>query len=112
PQNFMVFTGNGGTAKSEGAELSIMATPLQGLTISGWVAYDYAALTQAFPAAVVSAGEFGAAGDRLPFSSRYSGYLAVEKKFPLAGRWTGFIGADVSYVGSWLSFLAPTDQRT
>ena len=99
PQNFMVYTGNGTAAKSQGVELSIKLAPSRGLAIEAWVTYDDAVLTEAFPAAVVAAGEYGLAGDRLPFGSRYSGYVSVDRQFPLASRWIGFVGGDMSYVG-------------
>ena len=112
PQNFMAYTGNGSGAKSEGVELSVKATPLQGLTLAAWVTYDDAQLTQAFPASVVAAGEYGVAGDRLPFSSRFSGYVSVDEQFPLGGSWLGFVGGDMSYVGDRLGFFSGTAQRT
>jgi outer membrane receptor protein involved in Fe transport len=112
PQNFMAYNGNGGRAKSQGVELSIKVAPLQGLAIAAWVAYNQAELTEDFPAAVVAAGEFGLAGDRLPFSNRYSGYVSVDQKFPLGAAWSGFVGGDLSYVGDRVGFFAPTSQRT
>jgi len=111
PQNFMAYTGNGSGAKSEGVELSVKATPLQGLTLAAWVTYDDAQLTQSFPASVVAAGEFGLAGDRLPFSSRFSGYVSVDEQFALGGSWLGFVGGDMSYVGDRLGFFSGTAQR-
>jgi iron complex outermembrane receptor protein len=112
PQNFMAYTGNGTSAKSQGVELSMRWAATENLTISGWVTYDEAELTEAFPAAVVAAGEFGLSGDRLPFSSRYSGYLSVDEKFTVADGWTGFVGGDLSYVGDRLGFFTATSQRT
>jgi iron complex outermembrane recepter protein len=87
---------NGSQAKSEGVELSIQARPITGLTLSGWVTFDNAVLTQPLPASSVV---YGQPGERLPYSSRYSAYLAAEQQFPLTGRFTGTLGADVNYVG-------------
>ena len=112
PQNFLSYIGNGSGAKSQGAELSVRATPLDGLTLTAWVTYDDAVLTDAFPSAVVASGEYGVAGDRLPFVSRYSGYVSAEQKFPLVNGWTLFAGGDLNYVGDRLGFFAGSPQRT
>src|SRR5262249_42603109 len=69
---------NGGSAKSEGVELSIEARPADGLTIDAWATYDDAALTQAFPTG--STG-YGMPGDRLPNTPRFSGHIAVNEDF-------------------------------
>jgi len=44
------YVGNGGTAKSEGIELSVNSRPLPGLTINAWITYDDAVLTEDLPA--------------------------------------------------------------
>jgi iron complex outermembrane receptor protein len=89
-----LYQGNGAGAKSEGLELSATLKPLTGMTIGGWIAYDNAVLTQSF-----SAGTFGLAGDRLPFSPTISGRLSIEQRFPIGNSATGSLGADESYVG-------------
>src|SRR5262249_23991366 len=45
------YFGNGGSAKSQGVELSLGVRPIEGLIVTGWISYDDAALTEAFPAA-------------------------------------------------------------
>jgi iron complex outermembrane recepter protein len=112
PQNFLAYTGNGTGAKSQGVELSVQTTPLRGLNLSAWITYDVAELTEDFPPAVVAAGEYGVAGDRLPFTSRYSGFLSVEQRFPLAADVTGFVGGDVNYVSHRLGFFTVDANRT
>jgi iron complex outermembrane recepter protein len=87
---------NGSRAKSEGAELSLEVRPFTGLAAKGWVAWDDAVLTQAFPA---TSTVYGADGDRLPYSSRYSGNISVEEEFPISSQWNGYVGGVVSYVG-------------
>src|SRR5262249_53574690 len=64
------YVANGGRAKSEGVELSVDLRPATGLTLAAWVTWNDAVLTEAFPPA---SAIFGAAGDRLPFGSRFSG---------------------------------------
>jgi len=88
---------NGGAAKSEGAEISVTSRPLAGLSVSAWLDYDNAVLKEALPS---NGTAVGAAGDRLPLSSRISGNLSVQQDFPLWQGGTGFVGGEVSYVGS------------
>jgi len=87
---------NGSGAKSEGVELSATLRPATGLTVSGWVSYDDAVLTQRFPA---TSSAYGAVGDRLPMTPKLSGSLSVEQSFALANAITGLLGADFSYIG-------------
>src|SRR6185437_9795434 len=76
--NVTSFVGNGGRAKSQGVELSLESNPLSGLTLSGWVSWNDALLTEDLPPAAVLAGSYGASGDRLPLSSRVSGSVSVQ----------------------------------
>ncbi len=108
PQTGITYNANGSQAKSQGVELSLESRPLTGLTIAGWVAWDEAVLTQAFPSA---SSMYGASGDRLPYSSRFSGNLSVQQEFPLTSRATGFVGAAASFVGDRLGEFTGTAQR-
>src|SRR5262249_19662087 len=87
-------------------ELSSEARPVKGLTIAGWVAYNNAVLTEPFPPP-----EYGVAGDRLPYSSRFSGSLSVQQEFPVTSKLTGFVGGAASYVGQRLNDFTETAQR-
>jgi len=89
------YTANAGRAKSQGVDLSVEARPLSGLTLSGWIAWNDAKLTEAFPAGAV----YGAPGDRLPFSSRISGNISANQQFPVTNSTTAFVGGTISYVG-------------
>ena len=108
PKNF-VYTTNGSQAKSEGVELSVETKPRDGLTVSAWLTYDDAELTEALPAASTL---YGVAGDRLPFSAQFSGHLSLEQDFPLTNDWTGFAGATAIYVGDRLGSFTPSTVRT
>jgi iron complex outermembrane receptor protein len=90
------YTANAGGAKSQGVEFSVESRPLAGLTVAAWIAWDDAVLTKAFPP---TSSAYGVSGDRLPYSSRFSGNLSVEQDFPLWSSVTGFVGGSVSYVG-------------
>ena len=88
---------NGSRAKSQGVELSLDVRPLQGLTLSTWVTWNDAELTQSLPD---TSTVYGAPGDRLPYSSRFSGNFSLDEEFPLTGSLIGFVGGSESYVGS------------
>ncbi len=103
PDTGLTFTTNGGRAKSEGIELSVELRPFTGLTVAAWGSYDNAVLTQEFPATSYSVG---AAGDRLPYTSRLSGNLSVEEDFPITSRVGGFVGGAASFVGHRLGEFA------
>jgi len=96
PTNTYPFETNGSGAKSDGVEMSLAARPREGLSISGWFAYDNAELKQAFPAA---APAVGLAGDPLPDVPRYSGNVSINQDVMLPGSVVGFIGAQLSYIG-------------
>jgi iron complex outermembrane recepter protein len=101
------YTGNAGDAKSEGVEFSVTSHPLTGLSLSSWISYDDAVLTQDFPAAVLLAGNYGVAGDRLPNTPRLSANLSAEQDFPITAKVSGFLGGSFGYVGDRLSVFEP-----
>jgi outer membrane receptor protein involved in Fe transport len=90
------YNANGSRAKSQGVELSVEARPFKGMTVSGWVAFNDAVLTDAFPS---ESQVIGVAGDRLPSSSRISANIAVDRDFRITGSVIGFLGGSASYVG-------------
>jgi len=96
PTSGFGFNSNGKRAKSQGIELSTEARPFPGFSISAWVAYNQAVLTEAFPPSSALSGE---AGDRLPFGARFSGSVSMDDEFPITGNVQGFAGASASYVG-------------
>jgi outer membrane receptor protein involved in Fe transport len=109
PVNFFTYIDNGAEAKSEGVELSLVARPIKGWTVSAWGAYNNAVLTEDFPATSTA---FGLKGDRLPNSSKYSANLSIEHHFNLGQSMTGFAGGSLSYVGDSFGIFLPTPGRT
>jgi iron complex outermembrane recepter protein len=99
---------NGSDARSEGVELSVDSQPLPGLTVGGWVAWGAAELVEDFPA---GSSSYGKSGDRLPYSTRMSGNLSVQKDFPLPGGLTGFAAGAWSYVGDRVGYFTATQTR-
>lgn len=102
------YSANGAGAKSQGVELSVTARPVPSVTVTGWVTYNEAEVTQTFPA---NSTVYGVAGNRLPFSTRESAYLSLEKDFPLGNALSGFAGASVSYVGDRVGIFQATPVR-
>jgi len=108
PDGTTNYEANGNNAKSEGLELSVEARPATGLTLSGWVSYDNAVLTQPFPAHSTVHGD---AGDRLANSARFSGNLSLQQDIPISTSLTGFAGGKVSYVGDRLGVFTANGVR-
>jgi iron complex outermembrane receptor protein len=88
---------NASGAKSEGVELSATGRPAAGLAIGGWISYDKAVLTKGFPS---TSDVYGAPGDRLPATPRYSGNLNAEQTFHAWGNTNAFVRAELSYIGN------------
>lgn len=97
-QTGLGYVTNASRAKSQGIELSLELRPTSKLLLAAWVAYNDAALKENFP---TDGALFGIAGDRLPFSSRWSGNFSVDQEFPLPTKaaFTGFVGGSLIYVG-------------
>jgi outer membrane receptor protein involved in Fe transport len=108
PGGLFTYYTNAGRAKSQGVELAAEAKPLTGLSISAWAVWNEAILTEPLPA---NATVYGAAGDRLPLSSRFSANLSLQQDFRVTGSINGFAGAAVSYVGYREGSFAPPQQR-
>lgn len=107
------YISNGGSARSDGAELSLDIRRLDRLTITARLAYTDAKLTENFPGYPnPTQGEaYGASGDPLPDTSKFTGYLAAERTFPLFESITGLLGADErcvsSHTGQFLTAAGP-----
>jgi outer membrane receptor protein involved in Fe transport len=93
--NAETYAANLGEARTRGAELEFGIRPTTALTIGGWVAYTDAKLTADFPPGAA----FGSRGERLPYSSRFSGNLFVQQAFPLMAGASGFVKATLTRIG-------------
>jgi iron complex outermembrane recepter protein len=104
PISQFTYFSNGSAARSRGLELSGDWAPWRGLTVSPTFTYTDAELTQSLPPATPTVIPLaGAAGDELPYTSKYAGNLALQQSFAVTANITGFVGADYNYVGSRLS---------
>jgi iron complex outermembrane recepter protein len=86
--------GNGGTARSQGAEFSFGYSPVSGLNFLWNGAYTDAKLTSPAPAV------HGASGDKLPYAPKFSSTLDAQYSWPLFSDFKGFIGSTYAYVGT------------
>ncbi|MBV9528071.1 TonB-dependent receptor [Sphingomonas sp.] len=103
------YTGNGGRAKSEGVEVALTARPWTGFTASGWVDYDKAVLTDAFP---TGASAYGGPGDRLPSVPAWSANGTIRQEWPIGTEVTAYAGGTITYVGDRQgTFLAAGQTR-
>jgi len=93
---FNNYTANAAGARSKGVELSLDGRPSESLKLAGWIAWNRAVLTEAFPD---NTSAFGSAGARLPNSPRLSGSVSLEDELHLGDALTAFLGGSLSYVG-------------
>lgn len=90
------YNANASRARSRGVEMAFEARPTDSLTLTAWGAYTNATLQEDFTSL---SAVYAAKGDRLPFSSRWSGRWSANQEFPLTANVTGFANLAVTYVG-------------
>ncbi|OCC25556.1 hypothetical protein MB02_02685 [Croceicoccus estronivorus] len=99
------YTINAGRTSSNGVELNVTATPVEGLSLAGSVTYVDSKLEEDLPEDVLEAGTIGYAGDRVPLSPRWSASARAEYEFPVSDSLNAFVGGNVTYQGdSYSSF--------
>ncbi|MBL0124472.1 MAG: TonB-dependent receptor [Betaproteobacteria bacterium] len=84
---------NAGTARSRGAEATLLVYPTKGLTLRATTAFTDSKLTEDAP--VVK----GLNGDRMPFVPRVSGSVTADYRFPLGNGWQAWVGGSVGRIG-------------
>jgi outer membrane receptor protein involved in Fe transport len=102
--NTLLYTANAGAAKSDGAEFSADLKPSRGLTLGGWISYNNARLSDALP----SGPFYAQSGDRLPYSSKFSGRIYANQERSFSDHVTGFVGGSVNFIGKRESNFTPT----
>jgi len=90
------FLGNGGKASSKGLEANWSFTPVAGFTVWANATYTKAELSADTP----PGGLYGYNGDRLPYVPKWNANLGADYNFPMGSGWSGFVGGNISYVGS------------
>jgi iron complex outermembrane recepter protein len=85
------YPGNGGTASSDGIEVTAAYRVFEDLLLNATLGYTNARLTQDAPAA------FGISGDQLPGSPRWTSSLTADYKLPLDATKALLLGASYRY---------------
>lgn len=105
PVTEFVYYTNAGGARSKGADVTVQATPLDGMKVAATFSYNDAELTEP-----TNGGIYGLPGDRLPFSAKTSATLSLDQEFPLGSSYTGFVGGTVTYLGKRAGQFAPSED--
>ncbi|MCK9688852.1 TonB-dependent receptor [Scleromatobacter humisilvae] len=92
---------NGGNARSKGAEATYLLFPVPDLTLRATGAYTNSRLTEAAPALG------GISGDPMPFTAKWTGSLAADYRFALAGH-PAWAGGSYNYIGKRISNFSNT----
>ncbi|MES3021609.1 MAG: TonB-dependent receptor [Pseudomonadota bacterium] len=94
PQTFiaLAYGTNGGTARSGGAEATMLFFPSKHLTLRANAAYTNTRLTSDAPAVG------GIAGDAMPYVPKWSSSVGADYRFALAGA-QAYVGATASHFG-------------
>jgi iron complex outermembrane receptor protein len=111
PANGTQYTSNIGRAKSEGVELSAEVRPTSSFLISGWVDWNEAVLTELNLPQNAILSNSQQVGDRLPYSSRWSGNLLLEQKFGLSHGLKGAVGGRFAYFSSKVGTFVAAGER-
>jgi outer membrane receptor protein involved in Fe transport len=104
-----IYNANASQAKSDGIELSLSSTPITGLKIAGWITAGNAEITKTL--IDNNAGLYTLDGDRLPYSTRFSGNLSVDGEHNLGSELKGTAGLLVAYVGNREAELTSSPER-
>lgn len=108
PATEFVYYTNGGKARSRGADLTLQAVPVRGLTLVASMSYSDAELAEnTFSEVGIGAPLYGLKGDRLPFSAKFTGSLSLDQEFSINDRYAGFVGGALVYLGDRKSNFGP-----
>ncbi len=88
------YFGNAGKASSKGVEASVVWSPIDGLDLSGNLAYTEASLGKELTPPLI-----GSKGDTLPYTPRFGGRIGADYHFPIWNEWTGLAGIGYRYTG-------------
>lgn len=95
--------GNGGKARSTGAELTATLRPTRGLSLTLNGAYNDAQLQDDLPPIGEPAVTPGIKGDRLPFAPKWTASLSADYEWPVTDNVVAFFGGSVRSI---------SDQKT
>jgi iron complex outermembrane receptor protein len=87
--------GNGGKARSTGAELTATLRPTPGLSLTFNAAYNDAELQDDLPPIGEPAVVPGIKGDRLPFAPQWTASLSADYEWPVTDNVVAFLGGSI-----------------
>jgi iron complex outermembrane receptor protein len=95
------FTGNFGTAVSQGGDLQLLFMPVPGLELSGSVAFTDAHYTETVPVPGSTTQLLAKSGDELLSTPRWQGDLSLSYTWSLHNGWDMYTRADSTYSGRY-----------
>ncbi|SEK00456.1 Outer membrane receptor proteins, mostly Fe transport [Sphingobium sp. AP50] len=112
PSQFAFFE-NGNTARSRGVELAGGLKGWNGFSVDVNATFLDAMLTRSLALTTSSVQRlYGLAGDRLPYSAKFTGNLSVQQDIPLTDNAEAFVGINLNYVGNRLGMLNQNSAST
>ena len=105
--NGLAYTSNAARAKSEGAEVSATFRPSDGTTISGWVSYNNAKLTEG----VVNSATFAPSGAQLPNNAKFTANLSADQRYEISDELAITLGATFGHIGKRQGSFVATPAR-
>ncbi len=107
--NVFSFITNAGAARTRGVEFELNARPVTGLTLSATVNYTDAKLTEdQVNSSSLPSTSIGRAGDRIPYTPRWSGSASASYEWELSASLSGLARLDYSYTGQYPNTFRPT----
>jgi outer membrane receptor protein involved in Fe transport len=102
----LLFFENGNGARSRGLEFAANWRPWSGFSLDGNATILDAELTEDLDPTTPTVQRLsGLAGDRLPYSARFSANLSAQQNFSISESVDGNIGANLNYVGGRLGLF-------
>ncbi|WP_109126455.1 TonB-dependent receptor [Dyella sp. C11] len=104
------FITNAGAARMRGLEAEVLYRPIHGMDITANFNVIDAVLTQnQISNTYEEQGVLGQTGDRVPYTPKYTGALAMDYRWPMGDSLGGMARIDANYVGTSYSTFRPTD---
>ena len=104
------FITNAGAARMRGTEWELMYRPVAGLDLTANFNYIDAVLTKGQVSNNYEQQDvLGVAGDRVPYTPKYTGAIAGDYRWPLSEGLEGMLRLDANYVGTSYSTFRPND---
>jgi outer membrane receptor protein involved in Fe transport len=107
PSNFTYFT-NASKARTRGIEAAATIKPWTGFAVEANATVLDAKLVSDIPGVAGATVLNGKAGDRLPYSAKFTANISLQQDFDLSEHVSAFVGGNLSYVGQRFSEFTST----